>query len=60
MAEEKSARFRKANWDARDEILLVEEVQKRESLLFGKLTGPGRSIIEKAKAWQEVTNLLNA
>ncbi|XP_056023136.1 uncharacterized protein LOC125650026 [Ostrea edulis] len=59
--EENSAkRQRKSNWSSRDEIILVEEVQKRESLLFGKLSGPGRTASDKAKAWQDIVNHLNA
>ncbi|XP_056006932.1 nuclear apoptosis-inducing factor 1-like [Ostrea edulis] len=59
--EENSAkRQRKSNWSSREEIILVEEVQKRESLLFGKLSGPGRTALDKAKAWQDIVSHLNA
>ncbi|XP_062602284.1 myb/SANT-like DNA-binding domain-containing protein 4 [Saccostrea cucullata] len=53
-------RSRKSNWDPRDEITLIEEVQKREKILFGKLDGPGRTTVDKSKAWKEVTDLVNA
>ncbi|XP_061170928.1 uncharacterized protein LOC133180414 [Saccostrea echinata] len=59
-AETPKKRSRKSNWDPRDEITLVEEVQKREKLLFGKLDGSGRTSVDKTKAWKEVTDLVNA
>ncbi|XP_062607151.1 uncharacterized protein LOC134268932 [Saccostrea cucullata] len=59
-SESSCKRARKSNWAPRDEVVLVEEVQKREQLLFGKLGGPGRTVVDKTKAWQEVTDLVNA
>ncbi|XP_061171644.1 uncharacterized protein LOC133181115 [Saccostrea echinata] len=59
-AETSKKRIRKSNWDPRDEITLVEEVQKREKVLFGKLDGSGRTSVDKTKAWKEVTDLVNA
>lgn len=38
----------------------MEEVSRREQLLFGKLDGPGRTTADKANAWKEVVDLLNA
>uniref|UniRef100_A0A8W8MH55 Uncharacterized protein n=1 Tax=Magallana gigas TaxID=29159 RepID=A0A8W8MH55_MAGGI len=45
---DKAKRKRKMNWDPKEEVVLVEEVSKREHLLFGKLDGPGRTTTEKA------------
>ncbi|XP_061192806.1 uncharacterized protein LOC133201019 [Saccostrea echinata] len=59
-AETPKKRIRKSNWDPREEITLVEEVQKREKVLFGKLDGSGRTSVDKTKAWKEVTDLINA
>lgn len=44
---DKAKRKRKMNWDPKEEVVLVEEVSKREHLLFGKLNGPGRTTTEK-------------
>ncbi|XP_062596164.1 uncharacterized protein LOC134257583 [Saccostrea cucullata] len=52
--EEESKRARKSNWAPRDEVVLVEEVQKREQLLFGKLGCPGRTVVDKTKAWNNI------
>ncbi|XP_034320423.1 nuclear apoptosis-inducing factor 1 [Magallana gigas] len=57
---EKAKRQRKMNWDPKEEVVLVEEVSKREQLLFGKLDGPGRTTVDKGNAWKEVMDLLNA
>ena len=53
-------RSRKSNWNVRDEIVVVEEVEKRKDVLFGQLTGSGRTALDKAKAWQEVANVVNS
>ena len=52
-------RSRKSNWNVRDEIVVVEVVEKRKDVLFGQLTGSGRTALDKAKAWQEVANVVN-
>ena len=53
-------RSRKSNWNVRDEIVVVEVVEKRKDVLFGQLTGSGRTALDKAKAWQEVANVVNS
>uniref|UniRef100_A0A8W8P3G5 Myb/SANT-like DNA-binding domain-containing protein n=1 Tax=Magallana gigas TaxID=29159 RepID=A0A8W8P3G5_MAGGI len=57
---DKAKRQRKMNSDPKEEVVLVEEVSKREQLLFGKLDGPGRTTVDKANAWKEVMDLLIA
>lgn len=56
----KVKRQRKMISEPKDEVVFVEEVTKREQLLFGKLDGPGRTSADKANAWKEVMDLLNA
>ena len=53
-------RSRKSNWNVRDGIVVVQEVEKRKDVLFGQLTGSGRTALDKAKAWQEVANVVNS
>uniref|UniRef100_A0A8W8MT57 Myb/SANT-like DNA-binding domain-containing protein n=1 Tax=Magallana gigas TaxID=29159 RepID=A0A8W8MT57_MAGGI len=53
---DKAKRKRKMNWDPKEEVVLVEEVSKREHLLFGKLDGPGRTTTEKANDLLNISN----
>ncbi|XP_046577438.1 uncharacterized protein LOC124285282 [Haliotis rubra] len=51
---------RKVNWRKEEEIILVEEVTKREGLLFGRLDGSQRSTLKKTQAREEIACLINS
>jgi hypothetical protein len=53
---------RGANWTSDEEIVLIEEVGKREEALFGKMKGDGTIKIGKLRnrGWREVVDVLNA
>jgi hypothetical protein len=56
------AKQRSANWTGDEETVLVEEVGKREEILFGKIKGDGAVKIGhiRAKGWEDVAEVLNA
>ncbi|XP_078310027.1 uncharacterized protein LOC144618183 isoform X2 [Crassostrea virginica] len=53
---------RSANWSSEEEVVLVEEIGKREGILFGKMKGDGCIKIGEIRnrGWQEVADVLNA
>ena len=53
---------RLANWSSEEEVVLVEEIGKREGILFGKMKGDGCIKIGEIRnrGWQEVADVLNA
>ncbi|XP_071087476.1 myb/SANT-like DNA-binding domain-containing protein 4 [Haliotis cracherodii] len=51
---------RKVNWSREEEVLLVEEVSKREGILFGKLDGCQRTGQRKTRLWEEISRILNS
>lgn len=52
---------RSANWNSAEEVVLVEEIGKREGILlvFGKMKGDGCVKIGKIRnrRWQEIANV---
>ena len=53
-------RKRKSNWTKEEEVILVEEVTKREGLLFGKLDGCQRTNKKKIQAWEQVKAVVDS
>ena len=53
---------RSANWSSEEKVVLVEEIGKREGILFGKMKGDGCIKIGEIRnrGWQEVADVLNA
>ncbi|XP_069129133.1 uncharacterized protein [Argopecten irradians] len=53
-------RVRGANWTEVEKSVLVEEVLKRESLLFGKFSGSGITSKDKEAGWAQVMQTVNS
>ena len=53
---------RSANGSSEEEVVLVEEVGKREGILFWKMKGEGCFKIGEIRnrGWQEIADVLNA
>jgi hypothetical protein len=50
---------RKPAWSDVEQGVLIEEVGKRNSVLFGKFKGPGRGKKEREAAWDCVATAVN-
>ena len=50
---------RLANWSSEEVLVLVEEIGKREGILFGKMKGDGCVKIREIRnrRWQEIANV---
>ena len=50
---------RLANWSSEEEVVLVEEIGKREGKLFGKMKGDGWVKIGeiRIRGWQEIADV---
>ncbi|XP_062583946.1 uncharacterized protein LOC134245693, partial [Saccostrea cucullata] len=49
----------KPNWTELEKKVLVEEVHKRETVLFGKFKGPGGGKAAKDSTWAEIAEAVN-
>lgn len=56
----KQKRKKNPNWEISEEIVLVEEIGKREKLLFGSLSGGCVTTQTKRKEWETVTAIVNS
>lgn len=53
--------FRRAkNFTATETTILVNEVEKRRDLLFGRLKGPNLTQFHRDRGWDQVVNAINA
>ena len=48
------------SWHDAEEVMLVEAVHQRHSILYGKFRGSDRGKAVKRNAWEDVLSFLNA